>query len=455
MADEERNSGGTGEPPRRRRVPPPTIDLEATAVSPSERTPPSPDPVPGENSTAAPSGTGAAPGEAATAAPPVDDPAKEPPPAAEEPPALAGGERRAMPLWPLVAAGALGAALALAAGGGVWALLAPASDQQQAGTNARLSRIETQLGALSLPASAPGAGDAKSLDDLTQRLGGIESTLGERLAAVDREIKPLAERLADLGRRDDEAVAAARLARERADGAAKSLSEVAQQLAQLNAERAKAPPVERADLDALATRLASLEASTKGIGEQVTRLANASSPGNTRRAVVALALDNAVERGGPYARELAAVDPAAAGPGTLDALKPYADTGVPSAATLARELAAVLPAALKAADPPASGGLLERLQTNAERLVRIRPVAQEPQGQDAAATLGRVEAKTGRGDIAGALAEAEKLPANVRGPLEPWIKRAQAREAALAAAAALEAQSLDLIRRPAQGASGQ
>jgi hypothetical protein len=43
----------------------------------------------------------------------------------------------------------------------------------------------------------------------------------------------------------------------------------------------------------------------------------------------------------------------------------------------------------------------------------------------------------------------------VRAPLEPWIKRAGTREAALAAAAALAAQSLDVIRRPSQGAAKQ
>jgi hypothetical protein len=454
MADQEGNSGGAGEPPRRRRVPPPTIELEATDVSaPSEPTAPASDPGPAEASTAAAPAADAAPGEAAAASP-VAEPADKPPPAAEAPPAAAGGERRANPLWSLAAAGALGAVLALIVAGGVFVLLGPASDRQ-ADTNARLARIETQLGGLARPAPVPGpgAGDSKSLDALTQRLGRIESTLGDRLAAVDREIKPLADRLADLGRRDDEAVAAARLARERADAAAKSLSEVAQQLAQLNAARAAAPAVERADLDALAKRLAGLEASTRQIGEQLTRIAKASSPGNTRHAVVALALNAAVERGGPYARELAAIEPAAAGPGALDALKAFADTGVPSAATLARELAGVMPAALKAAAAPASGGLFERLQSNAERLVRIRPVAQEPQGGDPAATLGRVEVKTAHGDIAGALAEAAKLPATVRAPLEPWLKRAQARETALSAAAALAAQSLDVIRRPSQGAT--
>ena len=172
-----------------------------------------------------------------------------------------------------------------------------------------------------------------------------------------------------------------------------------------------------------------------------------------RRAVVAFVLNAAVERGAPYRRELAALDPASVGRAAVDALKPFADSGVPNAAALARELAAVMPQALKAADVPASGGgLFERLQSNAERLVRIRPIAQQ-QGEEPSAVLGRVEAKTARGDVVGALADAAKLPATVRAPLEPWIKRAEAREAALAAAAALATQSLDVVRRPAQGAA--
>jgi len=422
MADEEHTSDLAGGQPRRRRVPPPTIDLAAPDVSaPSEPTA-APDPAASEPVSAPVEGD---PAPAEASAPPADDAAEKLLyAAAEEPSAASDREGRASPIWSLAAAGAFGAALALGVAGSVWALLGPAGDQQ-ADTNARLSRIEAQLGGLSRspPGPGPGAGDSRSLDELTQRLGRIESTLGERLTAVDREIKPLADRLADLGRRDDEAVAAARLARERADAAAKSLSEVAQQLTQLNAARANAPAVERADLDALAKRLAGLEASTKQIGEQLTRIANASSSGSTRQAVVALALNTAVERGGPYARELAAA----------------------------------MPAALKAADVPAAGGsLVERLQSSASRLVRIRPSAQEPQpGDDPAAVLSRVQAKTAHGDVAGAVTEATRLSAPARAPLEPWIKRAEARDAALAAAAALAAQSLDIIRRPSQGAAKQ
>ena len=450
MADEDHKNGGAGEESRRRRMPPPTIDLKATDVSPPTQPAQAaaPDPVASESAATGPAATEAAPDGTSPA-----EPAASGPEHAAEP---AEPRRWSGPGWANLAAGALGAVVALIIAGGGWALLGPGGDQP-GDLNARLSRIEAQLGTLARPTAAPAAGDAKSLDDLTRRLGRIEQTLTERLATVDREIKPLADRIADLGRRDDETVAAARLARERADAAAKSLAEVAQQLSQLNAARANAPAVERADLDALASRLAGLEASTRQIGDQLTRIASASNPSNTRRAVVALALNAAVERGAPYRRELAALDPASVGQSAVDALKAFADTGVPSAAALARELAAVMPEARKAADVPGSGGgFLDRLQSNAERLVRIRPIAQESQpGDEPAAVLSRVEAKTARGDIAGALAEAAKLPAAVRAPLEPWIKRAEAREAALAGAAALAAQSLDVIRRPSQGAANQ
>src|SRR5262245_37209576 len=271
MADDERNSGGAGEPPHRRRMPPPTIDLEATDVSATGSRAAAPD---------EPAAAGEAP--AASAAP--DDAPKQAQPEAR-PRVAAADARRAPPTWSHAAAGALGAALVAVVAASAWALLGSANDQQ-ADLSARLARIESQLGALSRPAAAPG--DTRPSDDLAPRLARIESTLSERLAAVDREIRPLADRLADLGRRDDEAVAAARLARERADAAAKSLADVAQQLAQLNAARANAPAVERADLDALSTRLAGLEASTKQIGEQLGRIATASNPGNIRRAVVAL-----------------------------------------------------------------------------------------------------------------------------------------------------------------------
>jgi hypothetical protein len=418
MTDDNPGSGGAGE--RRRRVPPPpTIDLQATDLSP------------------APSTDAEAVRESADATM-TTSPAQT---AASQTPPPAGGAAPAFP-WRLAAAGLIGAALGVVVVLIGWAL----AGGDRGDDNTRLSRIEAQLGTLARTGGAPA--DDKALGDLTQRLGRIEQALTDRLAAVDRELKPLADRLADLNRRNDEIVAATQVARERADAAAKSLADVAQQLATLNAERARAPQVERADLDALAGRLASLESGTKAIGEQLSRIANAAVAGNTRQAVLAIALNTAVERGAPYARELAAIDPAVAGAATLEALKPFAESGVPSPPALARELAALLPAARQAASGPPPSGFLDRLQANAERLVRIRPVGPAA-GDDPGAVLARVDAKAAEGDIAGALDEASKLTATVRAPLAPWIRRAEERNAALAAASALALRSLDVIRRPA------
>jgi hypothetical protein len=345
--------------------------------------------------------------------------------------------------------GARGAILALIAVAAIWALVGPERPAPPAAPpepsappadlDARLARIETQLAGLARPPAAPvtapapaaGPADAAARDDLARRLAGIETTL------------------ADLARRDDQTTAAARTARERADAAAKSLADVAQQLARLNAQEARTPAAERSDVEALATRLEALEKSTRQIGDQLAGGASAATAANTRQAMVAFALKAAVDRGAPYAAELAALDPALADPASINALKPFAETGVPNAATLAHDLAAVMPRARAAVAPqPHAAGFLDRLQANAQSLVHIQKIDQP--GDAPAAVLSRLEAATARGDIAGALAETGKLPAAARDPLDAWIRRAQAREAALAAAAALASRGLDALHRPAQ-----
>ena len=287
---------------------------------------------------------------------------------------------------------------------------------------------------------------------MTQRLGRIEAALAQQSAAVDRQIKPLTDRLADIDHRDQEAAAVAQIARERADAAAKSLADVAQQLSQLNAERARAPQVERADLDALASRLASLEAGTKAIGQQLARMNSNSgvASGDARQAVLAIALKDAVDHGTSYASELDAIRPFAEAD-AVAALEPFAKSGVPSAAALAHDAAALVPALVTAADTSRPEGMWPRLWLNAKRMIRLRPVGDVP-GEGADAVIARLELKASRSDVDGVLAEAGNLPAPARGPIEPWIARAQARNAALAAASRLATAALEhLGRNAAQG----
>jgi hypothetical protein len=90
---------------------------------------------------------------------------------------------------------------------------------------------------------------------------------------------------------------------------------------------------------------------------------------------------------------------------------------------------------------PREGGFIDRLQANAERLIRIRPVDEVP-GDDPATVVNRIELRAARSDVAGALAELEKLPAAIRAPADDWIKQAEAQRAALEAARRLAGDAL-------------
>jgi hypothetical protein len=107
-----------------------------------------------------------------------------------------------------------------------------------------------------------------------------------------------------------------------------------------------------------------------------------------------------------------------------------------------------MPAIWKAArtSEPAEGSFLERLQANAEKIVRVRP-AGEASGDDAPSVKARLETRAGNADIRGALTELSKLPPDARAPAQAWIKKAEARNAALAAAQSLAQSALAALAK--------
>jgi hypothetical protein len=202
----------------------------------------------------------------------------------------------------------------------------------------------------------------------------------------------------------------------------------------------------RARADATAAALAELAQKLERTSKAFEAALAKQQPGNDRPgrlAIAAAALESTVARGAPFAAELAAVKALGADQPTLAALEPFASTGLPSANALAAEMSDLAPALTQASGGPPreGGGFLERLQTGAERLVRIRRV-EEVAGSDPAAIIARVEVKAVHGDIAGALAELASLPEAARAPAAAWIKKAQARAAALDASRKLAADSL-------------
>ena len=435
MADEQRPSGPPG---GKRRRPPTTLDLKATEVAP--------DPVkPAETTDSDQKTASAEASEAAAAAAPNAETASPPtwrPNWVEARMARIGARLSAGSSARLIAASAAAAAAMLVLFLALWGL--GAFNNRDDALPARIAALETQVRDLAAK-PAPASADPRALAELAARVAKAEQAaaaprapqtdqaLTDRVAALETAVRPLA----DVAQRLDGAGAAAREAKSRADAA----FEAAQ-------KGAPAQAADRQEIEALAQRVAALEQAAKSADEKIARAATSAGADRAGRlAFIAAALRAAVERGVPFAPELAAAKPLIADPAALGALEPFAATGVPRADVLARELSQRSNAILAAAgNAPREGGILDRLQQNAERLVRIRPIS-ETSGDDPATVLARAEAKASHGDIAGAVKDLAQLPEPARAAAQAWIKRAEAQVAALAAARGLAENAVGALAR--------
>jgi hypothetical protein len=320
--------------------------------------------------------------------------------------------------WSQVGAGAWGAAGGLLVVLLLWLVGAfSAGRDRVADLTPRLVSIERQLQDIAAR-PAPAVVDPKTVEELASRLARIESAqsaprapvtdpvvLG-RMGAAEQAMKSLADNVAAFSRRSDAADAALRDIQRR--------------------------------LDALAAGLNDLRATA--------RAAAVGSDRAARLATAAATLRVAVERGAPFASELAVVKALTSDGGAIADLEPFADAGVPGTTALANELAALVRPALNAAGRPRrDGGFLERLQANAENLVRIRPIG-ETGDTDHATALARVEQRAAQANIAGALAELAKLEPAERAPFQPWIARAEARNRAVEASRRLASDAVAALK---------
>jgi hypothetical protein len=308
------------------------------------------------------------------------------------------------------------------------------------------------------PASTmpPGVSAAKiaDADEISSRLAKIQEalqaprsdeSLAARLAAADAQTKSLGDQLAALGRRVDELAAAAQSSGAQAKAATAALDA---------AKSAAQTSLQRGDLDALDNRLAALESAVKSLAAEVAQRTASADDRAARAAIAAEALRAAVERGAPYPAELAAMTALGADRNALAALTPFAAAGVPSAAELARELASLTPSLQQASGTATDeGSFLARLQRHAQRLVRITPIdaaaAPAPAADDPSSVVARLNGDAARGDVPGALADIGRLPDAVRARADEWVKKAEARERAVAASRRIAADALAALARPA------
>ena len=477
MADEATpasESGPAGAPAGRTPI---VIEGEATEVRAAEGEPSPSEAPPDFASTAAPQ----APADMAPPEPAADYPAAEAPP--EPPPdrrvePAATGPAGAAPtprertsggsfVWGLCGA-IVGAAAAV---GATW-YYEPQGDSPQ-DLSARVRVLEGRAAAPSLEAKTLGAridaveaGQASfarttALDAIDKRLAKLEST------AVQPET--VAAALAEARAARDEAAKALAQANAAAQGNGKAAPPAPAavpdpRIAEIAADEAtQGARIDKLEA-ALGDRTGKIEAALGGridklettLGDRVGKIEAALAAPKTElrvpptevapsdpaaQAIAALALEQRLRAGEPFAAEWAALSRLGADGAALATLKPYSDTGAPTAAALAASFARIAPSLVAADNPETGDGVMDRMLDHMRKLVRVRAVG-EVAGDDPAALVSQIEAALARGQAASALGIYARLPEPARKAGADWAKTAAARIAADAAAQSLRESAI-------------
>jgi hypothetical protein len=293
-------------------------------------------------------------------------------------------------------------------------------------------------GETAAPMTAPPANTA-AIDTLTSRVADIESKSAKPAAAAP-----------------DPAAAARIEALEKS--IASPRTEIAGARAQseklaVDVNAVKSAPRESAvaaDLTAINERLSQIERATRAESAEIAQQSNKpADDAALRRVVVASMLDISVRQGEPFAAALTAAKSLATDAETLKPLDDFAASGVPSAAILSRELLTLVPKLSPAVPETATtgAGIVDRLQAGAAKLVRIERT--DAVGNDRSAIIARVTAAALRNDSADARRELNTLAPADRAAAQPWLDKADQRDAALAASRQFAADAMAALAKPA------
>ena len=396
-----------GAPPNRDARPDPgVIDGEIAARGPNEREPP-------------PSAAGA------------PESAAQPRPA----PAPRAGFRG-------VLAGALaGLVVSALAVGAFYSLLAPGADVEDSAN--RLAELGAQVQQENAALDAEAKRESAAVASLDKRVSALE-TSGGSSGELDKRVAALETANADNG---PKAVAAAQTAQQAVQTDQQLTTQVKDLRADIDAARGEipglaarvakleteAPKANDADLSALAARLDKIEAALAAPKSESRVAPEKPAPADNASAIAIIAgeIEDKLAAGAPFGTEVAALQRLGVDPAQLASLQAVAG-GAPTGSALAESFDAVAPQVLAAASPAESGGVLDRLLAHIHGLVRVH-VLGESAGDDPEAIVSRIGAECRRGDIAGAVAAFDKLPAAARQAAGDWPVKARARQAADAA----------------------
>lgn len=144
-------------------------------------------------------------------------------------------------------------------------------------------------------------------------------------------------------------------------------------------------------------------------------------------AIASAGLKAAIDRGGPFTAELDTLAGIDANDPAVKELKSFAATGVPSRTDLVAQFSDVadrIIGAINAGNPNQS--LTDRLLSSAFSVVKVRPVG-NVEGDTPEAIVARMETKLTNGDLKGADAEWQKLPAAGKQASADYAKSLSAR----------------------------
>src|SRR6185369_4393722 len=140
-----------------------------------------------------------------------------------------------------------------------------------------------------------------------------------------------------------------------------------------------------------------------------------------RRVVASALLEVLVRVGDPFPVALTAAKALSPNADALKPLDQFADKGVPNANRLCTELLALVPKLLPAkADNAATGGVIERLQAGAAKLVTIERT--DAAGNDRGAVVARITAAALRNDFNEARRELKTLEPADRAAAQSWLE---------------------------------
>ena len=369
----------------------------------------------------------------------------EPPPSAAEAPESAAQPRPAPAPragFRGVLAGALaGLVVSALAVGAFYSLLAPGADVEDQ-TN-RLAELGAQVQREDAALDAEAKRESAAVASLDKRVSALE-TSGGSSGELDKRIAALETANADNG---PKAVAAAQTAQQAVQTGQQLTTQVKDLRADIDAARGEipglaarvakleteAPKANDADLSALAARLDKIEAALAAPKSESRVAPEKPAPADNASAIAIIAgeIEDKLAAGAPFGTEVAALQRLGVDPAQLASLQAVAG-GAPTGSALAESFDAVAPQVLAAASPAESGGVLDRLLAHIHGLVRVH-VLGESARDDPEAIVSRIGAECRRGDIAGAVAAFDKLPAAARQAAGDWPVKARARQAADAA----------------------